>query len=136
MSARKSQASPFAGSIVSRLYWRMGLLVVLNLLVAALGIWEFSQFNTQITRLVDHTARSLDSARVVRRIILEGVLAEKGAVISDDDTESREFKAKALDLRILLQAARADLQRGLEAAAAPGRRRGIEFRKDANLTRT
>lgn len=115
MSARKSQASPFAGSIVSRLYWRMGLLVVLNLLVAALGIWEFSQFNTQITRLVDHTARSLDSARVVRRIILEGVLAEKGAVISDDDTESREFKAKALDLRILLQAARADLQRGLEA---------------------
>ena len=115
MSLRKTSASPFTGSIVARLYWRMGLLVVLNLLVAALGIWEFGQFNTQITSLVDHAAKSLDSARVVRRIILEGVLAEKGAVISDDDQESREFKAKALESRTLLQAARADLQRGLEA---------------------
>jgi len=115
MYTRKASASPFAGSIVARLYWRMGLLVVLNLLVAALGIWEFGQFNSQITRLVDHTAKSLDSARVVRRIILEGVLAEKGAVNSEDDQESREFKAKALELRTQIQAARADLQRGLEA---------------------
>jgi hypothetical protein len=42
----KSMKRPITqGGIVSQLYWRIGILVALNLLVVALAIWEFGLFN-------------------------------------------------------------------------------------------
>lgn len=103
-----------SGSIVQKLYLRVGLLIVITLVVVSLAIYEFGQFNDQVTRLVDQTAKGLDSARILRRTLLESVLAEKGVVLSDDDAEAQNYKTMALDKRQEIQTSRAELLRALE----------------------
>ncbi len=117
MASKARPSRLFQGGIVSQLYWRIGFLVLLNLVVIALAIWEFGLFNDQVTRLVDRTGKALDLSRVIRRNIYESTLSEKGAILSDDDVESREFKNKALQVRTQILSGRSDLIRVLEGGS-------------------
>ena len=114
MSSKSVKRVISQGGIVSQLYWRIGILVALNLLVVALAIWEFGLFNEKVTRLVDRTGKALDLARVVRRNIFESVIAEKAVVLSDDDAESKDFKNKSLEFRKQVEAGRSELIRTLD----------------------
>ncbi len=123
--ATHSYFNPNQG-IVSKIYSRIGFLVLLNLAVVALAVWEFGLFNDQVNRLVDRTARGLDSARLMRQQILESVLAEKGAVLSDDDAESLAFKVRALDLRPEARKSRAELATLIEAGGFTEEKRNLD----------
>ena len=69
----------------------VGVLVATALAIAVVGVWELSEVNGHLGRLVEVNGKAIEIASQLRIEVLGAVRAEKNAVISPEDKQSVEF---------------------------------------------
>src|SRR6516225_6249640 len=69
----------------------IGVLIVTALLIAGVGIAELYAADNQVRRLVEETARKVYACASMRLELFRAARAQKNAVLSPDDEESRRF---------------------------------------------
>ena len=67
------------------------LLLVITVVVASVGIYQLSEFNSRMQQVVNVTAKALENAFKVRNRILQVIRHEKSSVLSTEDNESIRF---------------------------------------------
>ena len=67
------------------------LLLLITVVVASVGIYQLSEFNSRMQQVVNVTAKALENAFKVRNRILQVIRHEKSSVLSTDDNESIRF---------------------------------------------
>src|SRR5206468_1719623 len=73
----------------------IGVLVITAVVIAVLGLWQLHELNAQVQGIVDVTVRQQSLASQMEIDLLRAVRAEKNAVVSADDDESKKFTAES-----------------------------------------
>ena len=66
-------------------------LLVITVVVASVGIYQLSEFNSRMQQVVNVTAKALENAFKVRNRILQVIRFEKSSVLTTNDGESIRF---------------------------------------------
>jgi methyl-accepting chemotaxis protein len=73
----------------------VSLLLLITLVVAGVGIYQLSEFNSRMQQIVKVTAKALENAFKLRNRILQVVRFEKSSVLTTEDGESIRFAEMA-----------------------------------------
>lgn len=69
----------------------VSLLLLITVVVAGVGIYQLSEFNSRMQQVVNVTAKALENAYKVRNRILQVIRHEKSSVLTPDDGEAIRF---------------------------------------------
>jgi methyl-accepting chemotaxis protein len=104
----------------------IGVLIVTALLIAGVGIAELYAADSQVRRLVEVTARKVYSCVNMRLEVFRSTRAQKNAVISPDDEESRRFIDESNQALGRANQSRLELVQLIDASSDRDEKRSLE----------
>jgi methyl-accepting chemotaxis protein len=96
----------------------VGVLVITAVLIAVGGLLQLQSLNARLQNLVDVTIKKQSLASQIAVHLLQGIRAQKNAVISDDDDESKRYGNQARQSDEAASQARAQLAALVDEHAA------------------
>ncbi len=92
----------------------IGVLVVTALVIAVLGIFQLQRLNTQVQDIVNLTVKQLNLLAQIQADVLRAVRAQKNAIISTEDADSKRFVTTSRKFEDAVGQSRVELGRLIE----------------------
>src|SRR4051794_17916328 len=93
----------------------IGVLVLTAAIITTVGVLQLDRLNSQVQRLVDISARSLQIVAEMRVDLVEAIRYEKNAVLSTADEESKKYADESRQASERADAHRDELLKLVEA---------------------
>jgi methyl-accepting chemotaxis protein len=102
-------------SFVFKMAIVIGVLVLTAAIITAVGLFQIERLNSQVQRLVDVSARSLQTVAEMRVELVEAIRYEKNSVLSTSDEESAKFADESRHASERVEARRDELVKLIES---------------------